>query len=78
VDGARNKKIFDLWLACYTQEEIAQAVSCDKASVSRFLDDLLQDGKLADPQQPATDTMLIIFCVNRQNCQITQSPPLPI
>lgn len=27
---------FDLWLACYTQEEIAEAVGCDKAQVNRI------------------------------------------
>ncbi len=26
---ARNKKIFDLWMRCYTQQEIADAVGCD-------------------------------------------------
>jgi DNA-binding IclR family transcriptional regulator len=40
-----------MWMACYTQEEIAEAVGCDKASVNRVLDDLLQDGKLSDSQQ---------------------------
>ena len=31
---ARNKRIFDLWLACYTQQEIANAVGINKDTVS--------------------------------------------
>ncbi len=30
------RKIFEMWLACYTQEEIAAACDCDKAQVSRI------------------------------------------
>jgi hypothetical protein len=33
----RDAKIFDMWMACHTQEEIAEAVGCDqKNSVERF------------------------------------------
>jgi len=34
---ARNKRIFDLWLACHTQEEIAKTVGCDQDTVSEVL-----------------------------------------
>ncbi|MHB8282267.1 MAG: DNA methyltransferase, partial [bacterium] len=38
----RDKKVFNMWLACYTQEEIAEAVNMDKSSISRFVEkDLL-------------------------------------
>ena len=35
--GQRDRRIFDLWLACYTQEEIAEAVNCDQDTVSSVL-----------------------------------------
>jgi len=35
-------------MACHTQEEIASALDCDKATISRTIDDLLQKGKLAE------------------------------
>lgn len=48
----KDKLIKDMWLACYTQEEIAEAVNMDKSSVSRIIDkDLLQNGQLSDLQQ---------------------------
>jgi hypothetical protein len=37
VKEARDKRIFDLWLACWTQEEIADAVGCDRHDVDNFL-----------------------------------------
>jgi len=39
---ARNKRIFDLWLACYTQEEIAERENVDQHTVRDIL------GKMAD------------------------------
>ena len=30
----RNQKIFDLWMQCYTQQEIADVIGCVKAEVS--------------------------------------------
>ncbi len=33
--AARDKRIFGLWLACHTQDEIAAEVDCDKATVNR-------------------------------------------
>jgi transcriptional regulator with XRE-family HTH domain len=33
---ARDRRIFDLWLACHTTEEIAELVGVDKAEVSRL------------------------------------------
>jgi hypothetical protein len=50
---ARNPRIFDLWLACWTEEEIGETVGCDKATVSRIINDLLQDGNLAKLQRIA-------------------------
>jgi hypothetical protein len=43
----RNKKIFDLWLACYTQEEIAAEVGCSRdvaqAESEKFVETVLQN-----------------------------------
>lgn len=39
---ARDKKIFDLWLSCHTQEEIAEEVGCDQATTSRICDEFMQ------------------------------------
>lgn len=51
----KNEPLFSysaLWLACYTQDEIAQIVGCsDKSIVSRVIDDLLQNGDSAKLQQ---------------------------
>ena len=51
---ARDKRIFDLWLACWTQEAIAEECGCDKATVNRRIDDLLQNGELSSLQQTHT------------------------
>jgi transposase len=32
----RDRTIKDMWLACYTQEEIAETVGCDQATVTRL------------------------------------------
>ena len=34
---ARDKRIFELWLACFTQEEIAAEVGCDRHNVDNLL-----------------------------------------
>lgn len=34
---ARNKKIFELWLACYTQEEIAGMMAVDQKTVTNVI-----------------------------------------
>lgn len=41
----RNRRIFDLWLSCHTQEEIAEAVDVDRGEVKRGFG---QFGNLAD------------------------------
>lgn len=33
---ARNKRIFDLWMSCHTQEEIAEREDCTKETVSQI------------------------------------------
>ncbi|MEW6417620.1 MAG: hypothetical protein AB1480_05810 [Nitrospirota bacterium] len=34
---ARDKKIFELWMACYTQEEIAGIIGCHQTVVGDVL-----------------------------------------
>ena len=41
---ARDKRIFDLWLACYTQQEIANAVGIGQAEVAKSI----PNGELAE------------------------------
>lgn len=48
---AQQDRAWDLWLDCWTQQAIADDVGVDKATVSRWLDEL-QNGKSAELQQP--------------------------
>jgi hypothetical protein len=34
--AARDRRIFDLWMACHTQQEIGEAVGCHKDTVSEI------------------------------------------
>lgn len=44
---ARDRRIFDLWLACWTQDEIAEAVGVDQKYVDRTLHGFSQFGESA-------------------------------
>jgi ABC-type Zn uptake system ZnuABC Zn-binding protein ZnuA len=51
---AQNKRIFDIrifdmWLDCYTQEEIAEAVGCDKGTVSKFVENSFTEPNSTNP-----------------------------
>jgi hypothetical protein len=46
--AARNKRIFELWLACRTQEEIAGAVDCSRDVVQAKTDGFVEIGNLAE------------------------------
>jgi len=37
-----------MWPACYTQEEIAEAIGCDQTTITRIITDFMQNGKYAD------------------------------
>lgn len=45
----RDKKIFDLWLACCTQEEIAEECGCERSAVDHVL---RETAKLPDGAKP--------------------------
>ena len=47
----RDRKIFDMWLACCSTDEIAEACGCDKATVSRVAEELLQSVSKNQTQQ---------------------------
>ena len=42
----RQEKAFKLWLACHTQEEIAEAVNVTQQTVSNWIDDFTNIGNL--------------------------------
>ena len=44
---ARDRRIFDLWLACWTQEEIAREVGCEQKEASRCVEGFSQFGESA-------------------------------
>ena len=45
---ARDRRIFEMWLACYTQEEIAEAVGITQQAVAKMAEDFTNFGNLAD------------------------------
>ncbi|MEX0727743.1 MAG: hypothetical protein WD065_15810, partial [Planctomycetaceae bacterium] len=52
---ARDKRIFDLWLACWTQQEIADEVGLTNQQVSQITADLPEVGKLNKPDKAAAE-----------------------
>lgn len=44
---ARNRRIFELWLACWTQQEIAEAVGAEQKDISRTIEGFSQFGESA-------------------------------
>jgi len=46
---ARNKRIFDLWLACYTQGEIAEKEGINHQAVDLVLQEMAELPKIAKP-----------------------------
>ena len=50
---SRNKRIFELWLACYTQQEIADAVGCSKGEANNMI--CSQTEELPKMNKPAAE-----------------------
>jgi hypothetical protein len=44
---ARNRRIFDLWMACHTQQEIAEAEGIDQGDLSKMATGFMEIGNLA-------------------------------
>jgi len=40
----QKKKVFDLWMQCSTQDEIAEEVGMERLTVKRIIDDFVQNG----------------------------------
>jgi len=53
--SARNRRIFDLWLACWTQQEIADDVGLTQQAVLQIAADLPNLVKLDKPSQAAAE-----------------------
>lgn len=51
---ARDRRIFDLWLACYTQEEIARVVGISQPQVV----EIIGNGKLAETDKPVAGHLI--------------------
>lgn len=54
----RKQRIFDLWLAGWTQQEIADSIGCDRLEVTRETDTYIPNGDIAElnkTQQSASD-----------------------
>jgi DNA-binding CsgD family transcriptional regulator len=49
----RNERIFDLWMACYTQAEIADAVNCSEQPVKDVISDI--SANLPENLKPAAN-----------------------
>jgi len=65
---ARNKRIFDMWLACYTGVEIAEANNLSEKEVGKIVSDLsaeLPKGQKADSEH-ATDFTPPIYNIWKQ------------
>ena len=45
---ARDKRIFDLWLACHTQAEIAETVAAPQRTVADVVKGFSENGRLAE------------------------------
>jgi len=66
----RNRRIFDLWLACYTQEEIAERENVTQQAVAKITTGFTNFGSIAESSKPAalhqTDFDVPIYNVWRQ------------
>jgi hypothetical protein len=52
---ARDKRIFDLWLECYTQQEIAEAIGIPRKTVDDTFGESGEIAKLAKTDQSAAE-----------------------
>ena len=62
-----HRRIFETWLACHTQEEIAEAIGTDHSTVSRALD-FVQNGNLAEMHKPAASHLTDFDSRHRSPC----------
>jgi C4-dicarboxylate-specific signal transduction histidine kinase len=50
---ARDQRIFDLWMACHTQEEIAERENIERSTLANIAAEFVQIGKLAEKDKAA-------------------------
>ena len=74
---ARDKRIFAMWLACHTQQEIADAVGCSQPEVKEVLSKMATLPNLIKPDQSAaehaTDFEVPIYNIWKQQTKTTGS-----
>jgi len=51
IDEERNTKIFDMWLACYTDQEIAAVVGISRPTITRKIESLVHFGNISKMNQ---------------------------
>jgi hypothetical protein len=52
---SRDRRIFDMWMACYTQEEIAENSGCDQDTVSAIV---RKSAELPESVKPAASHLV--------------------
>ncbi len=76
---ARGKRIFEMWLACHTQEEIAAAEGIDQGDMSRMAKGFMEIGNLAESHRAAaahaTDFEPPIYNIWKQQKKTAGSNP---
>jgi hypothetical protein len=53
--AARDRRIFDLWLACWTNEEIGEACGCDEKTVRSVIGETAGLPNLRQPDRAAAE-----------------------
>ncbi len=73
----RNNRIFDLWLSCYTQEEIEGREGIDQATISRVMKGFMQNGKIAESHKAianhAVDFDIPLYNIWKQQTKSNES-----
>ena len=46
-----SRRIYELWMACYTQQEIADAMGIERSVITRKIESLVQNGKASEMHQ---------------------------
>jgi hypothetical protein len=52
---ARDKRIFNMWMSCHTQQEIGDAVGLERSTVTKTTDDFVNLGQLSDIHKAAAN-----------------------
>lgn len=55
AEAERKRRIFDLWLSCHTQQEIADAVNLERSTVANMTAEFVQNGNLAEKDKASAN-----------------------